>query len=147
MQSSPAHVSLTVHCFSRAGWPEGTRCRSFEETTWIHRDFRGFHRHKKHGSLGLPLYVPVCFCRVRTPLNSLYHLLKLHKFESCIYGLLTSAVASRSLASITVSVWSELPTGAGLGSSAAYNVCLSAALLSARGNISNPLTPQQESAR
>uniref|UniRef100_A0A672T387 mevalonate kinase n=1 Tax=Sinocyclocheilus grahami TaxID=75366 RepID=A0A672T387_SINGR len=62
-----------------------------------------------------------------------------------LYMYLT--VFAESLASITVSVWSELPTGAGLGSSAAYNVCLSAALLSARGTISSSLTPQQESAR
>ncbi|XP_026117251.1 mevalonate kinase isoform X1 [Carassius auratus] len=62
-----------------------------------------------------------------------------------LYMYLT--VFAGSLASITVSVWSELPTGAGLGSSAAYNVCLSAALLSARGTISSPLTPQLESAR
>ncbi|XP_056313491.1 mevalonate kinase isoform X1 [Danio aesculapii] len=62
-----------------------------------------------------------------------------------LYMYLT--VFAESLASITVTVWSELPTGAGLGSSAAYNVCLSAALLSARGNISPPLMAQQEAAR
>nr|XP_055054648.1 mevalonate kinase isoform X2 [Misgurnus anguillicaudatus] len=64
-----------------------------------------------------------------------------------LYMYLSVFAEAESLASITVSVWSELPTGAGLGSSAAYNVCLAAALLSARGIISSPLTTQQESAR
>ncbi|XP_051552537.1 mevalonate kinase [Myxocyprinus asiaticus] len=64
-----------------------------------------------------------------------------------LYIYLSVFAEAESLASITVSVWSELPTGAGLGSSAAYNVCLSAALLSARETISSPLTHQQESAR
>ncbi|XP_057183676.1 mevalonate kinase isoform X1 [Triplophysa rosa] len=64
-----------------------------------------------------------------------------------LYMYLSVFGEAESLASITVSVWSELPTGAGLGSSAAYNVCLAAALLSARGIIPSPLTPQQDSAR
>ncbi|KAG9261540.1 mevalonate kinase [Astyanax mexicanus] len=48
------------------------------------------------------------------------------------------------LPSLSVCVWSELPTGAGLGSSAAFSVCLSAALLSAGEQISTPLSSQQQ---
>ncbi|XP_066510302.1 mevalonate kinase-like [Hoplias malabaricus] len=51
------------------------------------------------------------------------------------------------LPSVSVCVWSELPTGAGLGSSAAFSVCVSAVLLSARGTISTPLNQNQETAR
>ncbi|XP_023269254.1 mevalonate kinase isoform X2 [Seriola lalandi dorsalis] len=53
--------------------------------------------------------------------------------------LYLSLFGSSELPSLTLSVWSELPTGAGLGSSAAYSVCLAAALLSARGAIPTPL--------
>lgn len=45
----------------------------------------------------------------------------------------------RALPSLDLMVWSELPPGAGLGSSAAYAVCLAAALLTACEEVTNPL--------
>lgn len=45
----------------------------------------------------------------------------------------------RTLPSLDMVVWSELPPGAGLGSSAAYSVCLAAALLTVCEEVSNPL--------
>ncbi|NXN47737.1 KIME kinase, partial [Rhinoptilus africanus] len=49
--------------------------------------------------------------------------------------------------SVDILVWSELPTGAGLGSSAAYAVCLAAALLTVCGAISCPLKEGESTAR
>ncbi|KAG7480868.1 hypothetical protein MATL_G00060880 [Megalops atlanticus] len=64
-----------------------------------------------------------------------------------LYIYLNVFAESRVLPSLTVSVWSELPTGAGLGSSAAFSVCLASALLSARGAITSPLVEPEPTAR
>ncbi|XP_064882599.1 mevalonate kinase isoform X3 [Oncorhynchus nerka] len=64
-----------------------------------------------------------------------------------LYIYLSVFAGSGELPSLTVSVWSELPTGAGLGSSAAYSVCLAAALLSASGTIPSLLSDQESTAR
>ncbi|XP_022406476.1 mevalonate kinase isoform X2 [Delphinapterus leucas] len=58
---------------------------------------------------------------------------------SFLYLYLSICQSQRALPSLDVAVWSELPTGAGLGSSAAYSVCLAAALLTACKEIPNPL--------
>ncbi|XP_075070421.1 mevalonate kinase isoform X2 [Mixophyes fleayi] len=49
------------------------------------------------------------------------------------------SICSRDLPSFDIVVWSQLPTGAGLGSSAAYCVCLVAALLTVSRRISHPI--------
>ncbi|XP_069475514.1 mevalonate kinase [Ambystoma mexicanum] len=57
------------------------------------------------------------------------------------------SICERDLPSVHIAVWSELPPGAGLGSSAAYCVCLATALLAACGKISCPLEPGMDTAR
>lgn len=57
------------------------------------------------------------------------------------------SICERDMPSVDITVWSELPTGAGLGSSAAYSVCMAAALLTTRGQISCPLEDGIDMAR
>nr|XP_020657574.1 mevalonate kinase [Pogona vitticeps] len=64
-----------------------------------------------------------------------------------LYLYLSIAAKSGVLPSVELLVWSELPTGAGLGSSAAYSVCLAAALLSRCDVVGYPLGEGQSLAR
>ncbi|XP_042563179.1 mevalonate kinase-like, partial [Clupea harengus] len=63
-----------------------------------------------------------------------------------LYMYLSIFAKSKALPSLTVTVWSELPTGAGLGSSAAYCASVAAALLSTQGALSSPLGPDGDTA-
>ncbi|KAG8145965.1 putative Mevalonate kinase protein [Naja naja] len=64
-----------------------------------------------------------------------------------LYLCLSVASKCGVLPTVDILVWSELPPGAGLGSSAAFSVCLAGALLSGCGTISYPLQEGQEVAR
>ncbi|XP_040859750.1 mevalonate kinase [Ochotona curzoniae] len=55
-----------------------------------------------------------------------------------LYLYLSICRKQRALPSLDIVLWSELPTGAGLGSSAAYSVCLAAALLTLCDDIPDP---------
>uniref|UniRef100_A0A8B9NY61 Mevalonate kinase n=1 Tax=Apteryx owenii TaxID=8824 RepID=A0A8B9NY61_APTOW len=64
-----------------------------------------------------------------------------------LYMCLAISAKYGDVPSVDIIVWSELPTGAGLGSSAAYSVCLAAALLTACGAIACPLAEGESTAR
>lgn len=57
------------------------------------------------------------------------------------------SICGQELPSLEIVIWSRLPTGAGLGSSAAYSVSLAAALLTASGKISYPAQEDIDNAR
>ncbi|XP_067910852.1 mevalonate kinase isoform X1 [Heterodontus francisci] len=62
-----------------------------------------------------------------------------------LYGAISTSYGQ--MPSVDILVWSELPIGAGLGSSAAYCVCLAAALLSANGAITSPVPQEKDTTR
>ncbi|XP_047683134.1 mevalonate kinase isoform X1 [Prionailurus viverrinus] len=64
-----------------------------------------------------------------------------------LYLYLCICRKQRTLPSLDMRVWSELPTGAGLGSSAAYSVCVASALLTACEEIPNPLKDGEPASR
>ncbi|XP_054028988.1 mevalonate kinase [Dryobates pubescens] len=64
-----------------------------------------------------------------------------------LYMYLAISAKHGDVPNLDLVVWSQLPTGAGLGSSAAYAVCLAAALLTACGAISCPLKEGESTAR
>ncbi|XP_029881960.1 mevalonate kinase isoform X2 [Aquila chrysaetos chrysaetos] len=64
-----------------------------------------------------------------------------------LYMCLAISAKYGDVPNVDILVWSELPTGAGLGSSAAYAVCLAAALLMACRAISCPLKEGESTAR
>ncbi|CAM4566167.1 mevalonate kinase isoform X1 [Lepidochelys kempii] len=64
-----------------------------------------------------------------------------------LYLYLSISAKYGQIPSVEIVVWSELPTGAGLGSSAAYSVCLAAALLTACGAIGCPLEEEKSIVR
>uniref|UniRef100_A0A8C6ZDA3 Mevalonate kinase n=1 Tax=Nothoprocta perdicaria TaxID=30464 RepID=A0A8C6ZDA3_NOTPE len=60
-----------------------------------------------------------------------------------LYMCLAISAKYGDVPSVDIIVWSELPTGAGLGSSAAYSVCVAAALLAACGAVACPWTEEE----
>lgn len=64
-----------------------------------------------------------------------------------LYLYLSISAKYGQIPSVEIVVWSELPTGAGLGSSAAYSVCLAAALLTACGAIGCPVEEEKSVVR